>query len=239
MLKKMPNSGLTFVSDFKNLPDKERPRERLAKHGPQALSLWELVALIFRTGERHRGGHFEDVEQLSKRVISEAGFKGLFLQKDVFDVQENLFLQKRHAESIVTISEICRRMHGKYDIFDASEPAKIFEKFRSLQKVKQEQCHVLHLDKGKKCVYQELVAIGSGDSVQIYFTDVLRTPIWLGTKEIIVVHNHSGKCKASRDDISWTLALAKGTWELHQIKISDHVIIGRDGYFSFAEKNLL
>ncbi len=232
-------SALSFVSEFKNLNDEKKPRERLAQYGPQVLDLWELVALVFRTGERHKGGVFEDVQQLSKRVLSEAGFKGLFLQKDTLDVQENFNLQKHHAELIVAVSEICRRLHGKFDTFDASEPSKVFEKFQSLQKAKQEQCHVLHLDKEKKCIHQELVAMGSKERVQVFFTDVLRTAIWLGTNRLILIHNHPGACEASSEDIAWTLKLAKGAANFHQIQIEDHIIIGQDGYFSFAEKGLV
>jgi len=130
--------NLTFVSEFKNLPDEVKPRERLAKYGAKTLNLWELIALILRTGERHSGGHFEDVQQLSRRLISEAGFKGLFTQKEVEEVKENFHTHKGHAEIIVAISEICRRLHGKYDIFDVTEPSKVFEKFKFLQKAKQE-----------------------------------------------------------------------------------------------------
>jgi len=230
---------ITFLSDFKNLPDEVKPREKLAKYGPESLGLWELVALILRTGERHRGGHFEDVKQLSRRLLADAGFKGLFTQKDIFDVQENFLLHKGHAEVIVAIAEICRRMHGKYDVFDASDPSRVFEKFKFLQKAKQEQCFVLHLDAQKKCVFHEMVAMGSGEKVSVFPTDILRTPIWIGTKEIIVVHNHSGGSEASSEDISWTLALSRGAWELHQIRVTDHVIVGENGYFSFLEKGIL
>ncbi len=232
-------ADLVFMSEFKKLAEDEKPREKLAKYGPQALSLWELVALILRTGERHKGGHFEDVMQLSKRLVSECGFRGLFNQKDSAELKNNHNIHKGHAEIIVAISEIQRRLHGRFDSFDASEPSKIFEKFKALQKAKQEQCFVLHLDPKKRCVYQEMVAVGQANSVVVYPNDVLRTPIWIGTKEIIIIHNHRGQSKASKADIAWTLALVKGAWSLHQIKVSDHIIIGEDGYFSFIEKDLL
>ncbi len=229
---------LKFVSQFRELPNEQKPREKLSLYGPSALNLWELVALILRTGTRSKN-HTEDVMQLSRRVLKDSGFKGLFTQKDVADVKENFGVYKSHAEIVVAISEICRRLHGKYDTFDASEPSKVFHRFRFLQKAKQEQCHVLHLNHKKRCTYQEIVAIGSRDTVQVYPTDVLRTPIWIGTQEVIVVHNHPGESQASKEDVAWTLALSQGAYQLHQINIVDHVIIGADGYFSFLEKGLL
>lgn len=229
---------LHFVTDFEQVPPEEKPREKLEQYGPSSLSLWELVAILLRTGTRSKS-HSEDVMQLAKRVVAEAGFRGLFTQTDVGAVKENFGVYTTHARTIVAISEVCRRLHGKYDVFDASEPGKVFDRFRHLQSSKQEQCYVLHLDKDRKCVFQEMVAIGASDHVQVYPNDVLRTPLWIGTKEIIVVHNHPGSCTASKQDISWTLALSKGSFELHRIRMVDHVVIGNDGYFSFQEKGLL
>ncbi len=231
--------GLTFLSSFKDRPDEGKPREKLEKYGPKGLSLWELVAIILRTGERHKGGHFEDVEELSRRLLAEAGFKGLFAQRDILETTDQYQVYKSHAEILVAISEIHRRLKGNFGIFDASEPSKIFDQLKSLQKAKQEQCHVLHIDKHKKCTFSEMVALGGQNTVAVSFSDVLRTPLWLGTSEIIIVHNHLGKTKPSKADISWTLALAEGAWHMHHIKISDHIIIGSDGYCSFQEKGLL
>jgi DNA repair protein RadC len=230
---------LSFVCDFRKSSEEQKPREKLAQYGAKSLNLWELVALIFRTGSRHKGGYFENVEILSKRVLAEAGFKGLFMQQEVDTAQSNFRLQKRHAEALVAITEIAKRLHGGYDIFDVSTPDQISTHFDSLRKSKQEQCHVLHVDINKKCVFSELIAIGSDEFVHVRPTDILRSAIWLGAREIIVVHNHVGISFPSEEDISWTLSLAKGAWDLHTIKISDHVIIGNDGYFSFSEKGLL
>ena len=231
-------SNLKFINSFRRDADQEKPREKLAKYGPQALRLWELTALILRTGT-HSKHHSENVLQMAKRILSEAGFKGLFTQTDVSTVRENFGVYRTHAITIVAIAEICRRLHGKYDSFDASEPSKIFRKFKFLRTAKQEQCFVLHLDEDRKCIYQEMVAIGSRDHVQVYPNDVLRTPIWFGTQAIAIVHNHPGKCVASKEDVAWTLAIAKGASELHHIQVTDHIIIGNDGYFSFLEKGLL
>ena len=64
---------------------------------------------------------------------------------------------------------------------------------------------------------------------------------WLGRKEIVVIHNHLGDSTPSDADIEWTLALAQGAWKMHQIKLRDHVIVGKKSgdYFSFLENNML
>jgi|SRR6185295_4553092 len=231
-------SSLEFSADFENMTPPEKPREKLLRYGPKALSLWELVALILRLG-KHSKQYSEDVMMLAKRLLAEVGFRGIFTQENIPAVQENFGVYKHHAETIVAISEICRRLQGKYDVFDAAEPSKVFERFRFLQHAKQEQCFVLHLDNEQKCIYQEIVAIGAGNRVQVFPSDVLRTAIWIGTRAIVVVHNHPGSARASKEDIAWTLAIAKGAHELHRIALIDHIIIGKDGYFSFLEKGLL
>lgn len=231
---------IQFLSQFKNETDTLKPREKLVEYGAQSLALWELVALILRTGAKHKGGFFEDVSQLSKRLVAEAGFKGLFDQIDPEKTQNLYDTYKTHAYSLVAVSEICRRIHGKYDIFDVSDPEKVSKRFQSLRTAKQEQCYVLHIDDQNKCVFQEMVAIGSQREVTVTPTDVLRSALWLGAEKIMVVHNHpNAPAKPSEEDISWTLSLAKGAWEMHRVKLVDHVIIARDGYWSFQENNLL
>ena len=236
----MTRANLQFLSDFKNTTDELKPREKLEEYGPQALALWELVALVLRTGVRHPGGHLEDIEKLSKRLVAEGGFKGLFTQHKPADTQALYQVYRSHAYMLTAVSEICRRIQGKYDTFDVGTPEKTAKKFQDLRKAKQEQCFVLHVNEHGKAIYQELVAIGTKQEVTVTPTDVLRSALWLGAKRIIVIHNHpNAPAKASKNDISWTLTLAKGIWEMHQIKLVDHVIIGQDGYFSFQEQGLL
>lgn len=229
---------LQFVSQFENIPVEEKPREKLAKYGPRALDFWELVAIILRVGLRTKGVQ-ENVMNLAKRLIRETGFRGLFTQKSIAAVKENFGLFKSHAEIIVSIAEIVRRMNDRFDVFDASEPVKIFKKFKNLQQKKQEQCYVLCLNEKQKCVIQELIAMGQMNVVRVTPNDILKIPIWLGFKRIILVHNHDDNSKASEADIVFTKKLEKGAFDLHEIKLADHVIIGKDGYFSFKEKGLL
>lgn len=233
--------SLAFESSFKSWPDEVKPREKLGKYGVDSLDLWELVALILRTGERHRGGIFEDVSQLSRRLVMEGGFRGLFLKSSVEDFQENFGIHKGHAEILVAVGEIVRRMDGRYDTFDVGTPDMISERFDFLRKVKQEHCYVVHGD-GKGCgIFERCVGVGGAEEVQVNFTDILREAVWLGRKEIFVVHNHLGESEPSEADIEWTLKLAQGAWKLHGIVVKDHVIVGKKSgdYYSFREGGLL
>lgn len=231
--------SLHFDTNFSAQPDKLKPREKLDRYGPQSLQLWELVALLLRTGER-RGGVTEDVTQLSKRMLAEAGFKGLFQQPDTETVQHNLGLYKSHAETLVAVAEVCRRLHGQFESFDATLPEHVAERFAFLRTAAQEQCFVLHLDESGRCTFQELVAMGQSHQVIVYPSDVLRSALWLGAKKILLVHNHpKSQAKPSQADVGWTLKFTQRTQDLHHIELVDHVIIGETDHFSFAEGGLL
>lgn len=232
-------SPLNFDLNFSDSATPLAPREKLEQLGPQSLQLWELVALLFRTGER-RAGVTEDVVQLSKRMLGEAGFKGLFQQKSIEDVQHNLGLYKSHATTLVAVAEVCRRLHGSFESFDASLPEQVATRFSFLHKAKQEQCFVLHLDEAGKCLFQELVAMGQQDQVTVFPSDVLRSALWLGAKRILLVHNHPhSNAKPSPADVSWTLQFKTRTWDLHHIELVDHLIIGENDHFSFSENSLI
>jgi DNA repair protein RadC len=234
---------LQFVSDFKGKFPEEKPREKLQQFGAKPLAPWELLALLMRIGKKHKGGYFEDVETLSKRLIAEGGFKGIFSQSDVFETMGNFHIHKSHAEIIVAVSEIVRRMDSGFDIFDARNAEKIYKNFQNLRKAKQEQCHVLHIDHSGKCIHSEMVGMGNTKNVSVTPNLVFRSALWLNAHKIAVVHNHLGEPKPSKEDIIWTTALARNAWEIFQIQLVDHIIIGNDGskmeYFSFQEKNLL
>lgn len=231
---------LKFISKFSDLSEDEKPREKLIKNGGGSLTSWELIALILRTGINTKQ-HKEDVIQLAKRLLVDTGFRGLFTQKSVQDVQENFGIYRHHAIILVACSEIMRRLNQTFDTFDASEPSKVFAMFKNLQRVKNEQCFVLCLDENKKCVFQEMIAMGQKNIVRVTPNDILRTAIWLGYNQIILVHNHlnQSETKASEEDIQFTKKLEKGAFDLHKIKLIDHLIIGRNGYFSFQEKGIL
>ena len=82
----------------------------------------------------------------------------------------------------------------------------------------------------------EVVAIGSIESVYFYPGDVFRMPLILGAYGMIVVHNHPyGDPRPSKVDIRLTKELSKIS-KIMRIRFYDHIIIGTDGYYSFAEK---
>jgi DNA repair protein RadC len=118
-------------------------------------------------------------------------------------------------------------------------PEQIFKLFRNLYSMPSETFVVLHLTAKNQIAAMTTVGIGTLDQVVIHSREVFRTAIVNLTSAIICVHQHpSGLIEPSREDIEITNRLKK-SGEIIGIKLLDHIIIGRDGYFSFKEAGLI
>ena len=118
-------------------------------------------------------------------------------------------------------------------------PEQIFNLLRNLNSMPVETFLILHLNAKNQIAAMTTVSIGTLDSSLIHPREVFRTAIVNLTSGIICVHQHpSGLIEPSREDISITQRLKKAG-EIIGIKLLDHVIIGREGYFSFSRQGLI
>src|SRR4051812_21403802 len=99
------NAERQYVTKFRDLPDTNKPREKLIGHGPQALTLPELLAVVLTVGTKK-----EDVLELSQRILREYGNSALADQTDVKKLSEDLGLSLGKAGQIVACMEIGRRL---------------------------------------------------------------------------------------------------------------------------------
>lgn len=101
-----------------------------------------------------------------------------------------------------------------------------------------EQARVLFLNAKNYLISQQLTR-GSIDEAAFYIRDILRTALEIGASGVILVHNHpSGIAKPSESDVRLTNRFA-GAARLLEVRLLDHVIVTREGYFSFREQNLI
>lgn len=120
-----------------------------------------------------------------------------------------------------------------------TDPKKVYELFSDLQNEAKEKLITISLDTKLKMLCFEVVAIGAVDSVYAHPAEVLRASIPLNAKGIILVHNHpSGDTDPSQGDRNFTYQLLFHTLSLG-IEFHDHIIIGNQAYFSFAERGLM
>lgn len=222
---------------IKDLPENERPRERLETHGPHALSNPELMAIILRTGTSSSTAvelasallaHFGSLKALSSATTSEiAEIKGIGPAK---------------ACQIAAAFELGRRAAGHMD----SRKPKITSPdiladllMGSLSDQKQEVFMTALLNAKNELMRVVTVTTGTLTSSLIHPRETFRTAITDGCFSVILVHNHpSGDPAPSEEDIKVTRKLVDaGT--LLGIKVLDHIVIGNNSFTSMKDRGII
>ena len=105
--------------------------------------------------------------------------------------------------------------------------------------LKDEQFRMIYLNTRNQVIEEEVLQEGTVDQTVVYPRKVMERAIRLKATALILVHNHpGGSPRPSLEDRELTRTLAQAAKNL-QIKVHDHLIIGREGHFSFLENNLL
>lgn len=223
-----------------DLPADERPRERLVKYGVESLSLQELLSLIFGRGVKGESvvsisqkliGAFGSLDQLSEASIEELKkIKGLGLAKACqlkacFEISKRLVKEESLNKNKSVI------IKSPKDIYPLLK-----EKIINFHK---EYFIVASLDNRNKVINIDTVSIGTLNSSLIHPRETFETAIKNHAAAIIICHNHpSGELKPSEDDLVVTDNLIKAG-KLLGIEVADHLIISKDGYYSFKEKKII
>jgi DNA repair protein RadC len=226
---------------IREMPQEERPREKLAAHGAAALTDPELIAILLRTGVvganavevgRELLKRYGSLAGLSRCTVDElAKIRGVGFAKAV-QLVAAFGLGQRLAHETLSKQKI-----------DSPELANelVGAEMRRLHK---ESLRVILLDTRYHLIRVEEVSIGSVNESIAHPRDVFRPAVVSSAYAVIVVHNHpSGDPSPSQTDHSLTRRLAEAA-ELLQIKLLDHIIIGAPseqgaGYFSFKEAGVL
>jgi DNA repair protein RadC len=226
-----------------DMPKECRPRERFLKLGPGALSEAELFAILLRTGTRgkknsegkYEGG--ENVIEMSNRLIKEYGLDKL-LECSLIELQKINGIGPSKAMQILTIAELQKRINqAKHPVKKITCANDVFNYFHErLKDEKQENFYILMLDTKNNIVGEQLVSKGILDASIVHPREVFKPAIKNSASKIILVHNHpSGDANPSSEDLEITEKLMKSGEEIG-INVLDHVIISREGEWSWMEK---
>ena len=222
--------------NFKELPDEEKPRERLILHGAKNLSNEELLMIILKSGTKKYS-----VKELANQILNFS--KGINNLKNI--TYQNLMniegIGKVKAIEIEAIIELAKRIYmdkTAKDIITCTDPKTIIYYFNSLFKDKlQEEFYCIYLDNKKKYLDKKKLFIGSINASIVHPREIFKQAYLLSASYIICIHNHpSGDPMPSREDIEFTNKLYK-IGILHGIYLVDHIVIGDDIYYSFYENN--
>lgn len=230
-----------IASRFRELPQEEKPRERLARHGAQVLTDAELLAIFLRTGKAGL-----DVLSLAKSLLAEWGTLRRLAGCSVTELSRISGMGPAKAAELKAAFEMGRRMALPEVEKVRIDRAGVIHGLLAaeMQTLPYESLHVLLLDTRHGLLDDIEVSRGSLNESIAHPREIFRPAIAKGAYAVAVAHNHpSGDPLPSEADRRLTRRLAEvGT--LLQIPLVDHVIIGakrgeNSPYFSFRESGLL
>jgi len=220
-----------------DLPESERPSERLLRYGPETLSNAELLAVILRCGTKK-----ENIITLCSNLLQKSGGLNGLLSITSEEIINIHGFGSAKAAQIISISEIYRRFKSyksgeEYKITQPKDAADfVMEEMRNL---KQERLRVIMLNTKNLVLSVKDVSIGSLNSSIVHPREVFCEAIKKNSASIIICHNHpSGDATPSSEDINVTKRL-KECGKLIGIDLLDHIIIGDGKYISLKEKGIL
>ncbi|MFH1565808.1 MAG: DNA repair protein RadC [bacterium] len=218
---------------IKDLPKIERPREKLEKYGPERLSNSELLALLLRTGSKDL-----NVVEFSKKILKK--FSGDDLSKaTVRELKDTFGLGTAKACEIVACFELGRRLLQNKQSVLLFSPKDVWEELKDIRDNKKEHFMVFFLDSRNQEIKREIVSIGSLNANLVHPREVFEPAVRYLAAQIIIAHNHpSGDPEPSEEDLEITKKLV-ASGKILDIEILDHIIVVKDGFFSFKEKKLI
>ncbi len=219
-----------------DLAESERPRERLAKHGPQALTNAELLAILLRVGVQG-----ENAVQVGQRMLGELG--GIYgIHRAPFEEVCNLHgIGPAKAAQIKAALELGHRLARESPnvstMIHSPDDAAALVRFE-MSALEQEELWVILLNTRNSVIDIAQVYRGSLNSSQVRVGELFRTAIRRNAAAVIVVHNHpSGDPTPSPDDVAITRAILQAG-KLLDIEVLDHLVIGGGRYVSLKERGL-
>ncbi len=216
---------------------RERLREKLLVHGEDFLADYELLELILMTALPRI-----DVKPLAKTLLARfKNFAGV-LNASPEELMSVKGIKETTAAMIKIIPAACVRL-TKVEILDTpvfNSWSKIQDYcFLKLAHKKNERFHILFLNIKLHLIADEEHQHGTVNHTPVYPREILSRALALNASSLILVHNHpSGDSKPSEGDINITEELRK-ILKMSDISIYDHLIIGRQGIYSFRRHGLL
>lgn len=224
------NHGKQYkIIAVRDLPDEEKPREKLIQNGVGALSSIELLAIVLGVGTKK-----EEVFSMANRLLREYGEKGIAYQKDPTIIEHDLKIPQIKACQIVACFELGRRFYqkkpgGSITIRTAQQAYNYLKDMGHLNK---EQFRGLYLNTHYQLIHDEVISIGTLDASLVQPREVFRPALEYSAAALIIAHNHpSGVLKASKADVEITNKLI-AAGQILGIEVLDHIIIGKNKFAS-------
>ena len=214
-----------------DIPDIDKPREKLIRKGPPSLSNIELLAVLI--GKDFSGRDVlhavSEVDRRFKDDMDRFGFEELVEIDGIGAVK---------ASQFIAGFELARRYSGKEDV-RITFPADVLPFVMEIRDKNQEYFVCISLNGANEVIGNRVVTVGLLNANQVHPREIFSDAIAERAASIILVHNHpSGNTEPSQEDIVVTKRLVEAG-ETLGIKIHDHIIVSKDGYTSMKERGLI
>lgn len=220
---------------IKDLPKSDRPREKLVAKGAEHLKDSELLAILLRTGKAGK-----NVIEIASQILSKHSKKRL-LQMTYQDLVKIGGIDSAKATTLLAAFELAKRA---LEVNDTNLPTinnakDAVAQLADLRDLKKEHFVVLYLDAKNQLVHKETISMGTLNANLVHPREVFEPTLKHSAAQIVAAHNHpSGDPKPSEDDLEITKRLTEAG-KMMGVEIMDHVIVAKNGHFSFKEEKLL
>ncbi len=219
------------MKQIKNIRNFDKPREKLAAKGPEALSDSELIAVILGSGIKGK-----DVFQVARAILRK-------LDRNMKKTGINTLVSIEgvgfaRACKIIASFEFARRRLLKESVF-VQKPEDVLPLISHIADKKQEYFICISLNGANEVIGNRIVTVGLLNTNQVHPREVFVDAITDRAASVIVAHNHpSGILKPSSDDIATTRQLIEAG-KILGIYVLDHIIITKKDHLSFKESGLI
>ena len=223
---------------IKDMPEDDRPREKLILKGAQNLSDAELLAILIRTGSKG-----QSVVLLAQSILKELGNLAVLASKSITELIKIHGIGKDKAATLVAAFELGRRVDHQskwYSNKQITSPEDIASIYAPLLRDElQEKFYIICLSSANRIIRHELLFVGTINASLVHQREIFKTAINNNAVSIILLHNHpSGNTEPSSEDINVTRKIIEAG-KILDVKVFDHIIIGGNKYTSFVEKGLI
>jgi len=217
---------------IKQWPEGERPREKLIQFGAERLTDAELLAILLRTGNEGASA----IDMGRELIAKLGGLQGIdrAYAEDIMQIKGLGLAKTAQLKAAIEIGKRVRRLDVKPVSFDSADAIAryCYPKFESKR---HEQFLAFLLDGQNNLLAERIISEGIPTQSVIYTRKVMEEALRLSASAVVVVHNHpSGEVTPSPQDIETTQKMKKAA-DVLEIILQDHVIIGRECYYSFME----
>lgn len=219
---------------IKDIPEKERPRERFLRQGRDNVSNEDLLAILIKTGTK--GQSVKDIaNEILKKIESVNNLESINT-RTFMDIKG---LGKVKAIELMAAIELGRRIFLEKEVNPNEKylsPDIIYENNKHLfVNKKQEYFYCLYLDNKNKLIERKLLFMGTINRSVVHPREVFKEAYLLSASKFVCLHNHpSGDLTPSKEDIEFTKNLIT-IGKMQGIPLMDHLIMTDHAYYSFYD----